>query len=100
MNDQEFEAHCDELEKLIELGPGVNDHALRSARAIVYDIRNDATLTGYVKEKAIEAEDDFATWFSARKRQKYQGGIKLRSMLFADVQKLRGAVRRPGRVND
>jgi hypothetical protein len=100
MNDQEFETLCDELEKLIELGPGVNDTALRGARALVHKIRNDGTLTGYVKEKATEAEGDFTIWFSATKWRKYDEGDRLRRMLLADISKLRGGVRRPRRSDD
>ena len=89
---EELEVLCNELNKLIESGPGKNERALSRVEAIAREIER-ASDHSYVREKIGTMVHDFKIWFSPRRWSKYgPGGNQMKGQLYADVHKVQGAM--------
>ena len=90
MDHEQAEATCDELRKLISLGPGKNDSALNKARGILSQCPRDAN--GYIREKASEVEHDFQLWFTPRRWKQFGDELSFRARLNGSIEKLSNAL--------
>ena len=83
MDHEQAEATCDELRKLISLGPGKNDSALNKARDILSQCPRDAN--DCIREKASEVEHDFQLWVTPRRWKQFGEELSFRARLNGSV---------------
>jgi hypothetical protein len=86
MDDEQAEAICDELRRLISLGPGTNGSALNRARSILSQFASSAS--DYIRGKASEVGDDFQLWFTPRRWRKFGDELSFRARLNGSIEKL------------
>ena len=84
MDDEQ--AICDELTKLISLGPGANDSALKRARGILSQCTRGAN--DYIREKGDEVGKDFQLWFTPRRWKRFGNELSFRARLNGSIEKL------------
>jgi hypothetical protein len=92
MTRAEIEKHCDELRKIVDLGPGTNAIALNQASEVLSAFQGSAAKWHAVKEALVDVEDGFSTWFSPARWRGKEGGTLARELLVGDIERLRSAL--------
>jgi len=88
MDERTAETLCGELQRLVALGPGANDWALRRVREILDQFRG---LGAYVDEKAAELLEEFEMWFTLRRWERYGRADEFSSRVHTSIAKLERA---------
>lgn len=86
-----YERHCQELERLIGNGPGQDPDSLQKVKALLREVLANPWYNTYISEKAGAVEEYFGMWFSTRRWDRNDGGLAIKSFLYAAISNLEGA---------